>query len=285
MNIIKKRIFSSVAAFCVGVLFSASVSYGNEEKHFTPEQIIAVFKDNDPKKHEKLEIENKKLKVTAIGEGFGWYSDSKGPLLYETVEGDFLIETEVIIKRKDGKAGLPEANFSSAGLLIRDPGSSHGKEKWVMYNIGVQNKFYGLEAKATRPLGKHKDANTEYNYGLHSLSTLYLIPNKNTGAMKLRAARVGDELRFYFKENGRWIEAKVSEGFEMQGNGSTIPVSQFSKDLLRPNKLGFPGKLQVGLVVNPGMDASKPFIEKRDGYALFSYFSMRKIAGFEDAVK
>ncbi len=285
MNITKKITLSSIAVFCISVFFTGSSSYGDGEKHYTPEQIMTVLKDNDPKKHEKLVIEQKKLKVVAIGEGVGWYSDSKGPLLFDMVEGDFLIETEVAIKRKDGKAGLPEANFSSAGLLIRDPSSSHGKEKWVMYNIGFQKSFYGLEAKATRPLGKHKDANTDYGYGLHSLSTLYLIPNKNTGAIKLRAARVGEEVRFYFEENGRWVEAKVTKDFEMQGNGSTIPVSQFNKDELRPNKLGFPGKVQVGLVVNPGMDASNPFIEKRDGYALFSYFKVKKVTGFEDAVK
>lgn len=257
---------------------SRSIELGHDE-------IVKKMSVLDTTKHEPFKIENKALKVVATGEGIGWYSDSKGPLLFEEVEGNFLIETEVEIKRKDGKPGLPEANFTSAGLLVRDPSSTYEKESWIMYNIGFQNSFFGREIKATRHTNGSPTGNPSYNDGLRSLSTLYLLPAKQVTVTKLRIARVGNEIRCYYKANGKWHEEKPIKGLEKFGNGLKFPVSQFNDKQFRPNKLDLPFTVQVGLIANPGMKGTDPTIIFRDGYALFSYYKRSEINSFKEATK
>jgi len=253
-------------------------------KHHSPKDIITTFKDNDTTKHEDLTIEGGKLKIVGSGEGMGWYSDSQGALLYKNMSGNFMIETEIAIRRKDQKAGLPEGNFSSAGLLIRNPDSSYGKESWLMYNIGFQNRFFGRELKVTRPMNISKEENPSYDAGLHSLSTLYLLPEESVEPMKLRVARIGNELRSFFFKDGKWHEQKPSQGMEVYGNGIGAPVSEFGNGHFRPNKMGLPKTVQAGIMVNPGIDVSN-LSAKRDSYALFSYVDITVISNFSDALK
>lgn len=210
-----------------------------------PEEILSTLQDLDETKHERLKVEDEKLKIIAAGQGYGWFSESKGPLLFELVGGDFLIETEVQIKRKNGKKGLPKGNYSSAGLLIRNPSSSRGNETWIMYNVGVQNTFYGNEIKVTRPLSGHQKENTMYYLGMHSLSTLFLIPQENKERLKMRMAKVGNEVRCYFKEGEQWREQKPDGKMEILGNGIKVPVHQFDETQFRPNKLEFEDCLQA----------------------------------------
>ncbi|MEM8764230.1 MAG: hypothetical protein AAGD88_10490 [Bacteroidota bacterium] len=249
-----------------------------------PKQIITTLQDNDKTKHQPLEIEEGRLKVIASGQGYGWFSDGKGPLLFELLNGDFMIETEVQIKRKNGKKGLPKGNYSSAGILIRNPNSTYAHETWLMYNVGVQKSFYGNEIKVTRPLGAHKKENTMYYLGMHSLSTLFLIPQAHTKRLKLRVAKIGDELRCYFNTGENWVEQKPDSKMELLGNGKKVPVSQFDESQFRPNELNLTGCLQVGLVVNPGYDVKNLRNIKRDGYALFSYYKRKAISDFSEAL-
>lgn len=269
-----------------GIIMSTTTTLAQEPKlaHFSADRIAAELKDNDPIKHEKLELENGKLKVVGDGEGIGWFSDSQGPLLYQYVTGDFMIETEVSIHRKDGKAGLPKGHYSSAGLLVRNPASSHGKESWLMFNIGFQSQFYGRELKVTRPMNVPKEENPLYDIGMHSLSTLYLLPEESTEPMKLRVARVGKELRGYYFSAGQWNEQMPQQGMEVFGNGIDKPVSQFGNGHFRPNGMNLPEKVQAGIMVNPGISVPD-FAPKRDGYALFSYVSIASISSFEEALK
>ncbi|MEL6675828.1 MAG: hypothetical protein AAFR61_26710 [Bacteroidota bacterium] len=253
----------------------------------SPAQMISELTSYDASKHEPLSIEEDKLRLRAIGEGIGWFSDSKGPLLYEDLEGDFMVETEVKLKRLDGEAGLPEALYSSAGLLVRDPNSRFGEENWVMYNVGFQNSFYGNEMKVTRPLGNvAPEENLLYNFGFHSLSTLMLIPQENEGFIKLRMARIGNEIRCYFYNGANWEEQKPSADMEVLGNGAPFPISQFNESTFRPNELALPNSLQVGIVANPGMHPTDfDNIIIRDGFAVFSYYKSQPINSFEEALQ
>ncbi|MGR3617701.1 MAG: hypothetical protein ACU0BB_16910 [Paracoccaceae bacterium] len=242
-------------------------------------KILTSFEDNDPSKHEELIIEDGRLKVVGDGEGIGWFSDSQGPLLYKDVTGDFMIQTEVSMHRKDGEAGLPEGNFSSAGLLVRAPGGTQGNENWLMFNIGFQNRFYGRELKVTRPMDVPKEENPLYDVGFHSLSTLYLLPEENTEPMKLRVARIGDELRTYYFTAGKGHEQALQQGMEVFGNGINKPVSEFGNGQFRPNGMNLPETVQAGIMVNAGIDEAS-FAPKRDGYALFSYIEIAPISNF-----
>ncbi len=265
---------------------TTTLSFADETKsvRYDAESIVASLEDYDASKHEELTIEDGKLKIVAGGEGIGWFSDSQGPLLYKDVTGDFMIETEVSIHRKDGKPGLPEANYSSAGLLVRDPASTHGEASWLMFNIGFQNRFYGRELKVTRPMNIPKEENPFYDVGFHSLSTLYLLPEENTDPIKLRVARIGGELRGYYYSDGKWHEQKPQQGMEVLGNGIQAEVSEFGNGHFRPNGMNLPDTVQAGIIVNPGMDAADITNVKRDGYARFSYVEIAPIASFDEAL-
>lgn len=268
-----------------GILMSTTNTFAESPiaAHYKATAMTSL-EDNDKTKHEPLSIENGRLKVIGDGEGIGWFSDSQGPLLYKNITGNFVIETEVSIHRKDGKEGLPEGNFSSAGLLIRAPGGSLGEESWLMYNIGFQNRFYGRELKVTRPMNIPKEDNPMYDFGMHSLSTLYLLSEESTKAMKLRVARIGDEVRSYYYSNDQWNEQKPQQGMEVFGNGINQPVSEFGNGHFRPNKMNLPDTVQAGIIVNPGIDGIN-LAPKRDSYALFSYLNIAPIASFEEALK
>lgn len=258
------------------------IAFADDTKpiRYSANNIITSLENNDPSKHEELTIENGRLKVIGDGEGIGWFSDSKGPLLYKDVTGNFMIETEVSIHRKDGQKSLPEGHYSSAGLLIRDSRGSQGQESWLMFNIGFQNQFYGRELKVTRPMNIPKEKNPLYDFGMHSLSTLYLLPEENTKPMKLRVARIGGELRSYYFSGGQWNEQKPQQGMEVFGNGISEQVSEFGNGHFRPNEMNLPETVQAGIMVNPGI--SIPDLgPKRDSYALFSYVEIAPISSFD----
>lgn len=268
-----------------GILMTNTIAFADETRalRYSADDMIASLEDNDPTKHEELMIEDGRLRVVGDGEGIGWFSDSQGPLLYKDVTGDFMIETEVSMHRKDGEEGLPEGNFSSAGLLVRAPGGTQGNENWLMFNIGFQNRFYGRELKVTRPMNIPKEENPMYDFGMHSLSTLYLLPEEDTGPMKLRVARINDELRAYYFTDGQWHEQALQQGMEVFGNGINEPVSEFGNGHFRPNGMNLPETVQAGILVNAGIDGTS-LAPKRDGYALFSYVEIGPISNFEDAL-
>jgi len=281
-------------AFAIGAVTSCNEDGESPEQNkqaviLSPSEILTSLQDFDATKHDGLVIEGDRLRVAANSDILGWFSDQKGPLLFEEVAGDFFIETEVEIKRKDGQDKLPEGNYNSAGLIIRDPSSSFGMETWIMYNVGVQNSFYGNEVKATIPLTVPED-NPFYLAGLHSMSSLYLLPQQNQGSLQIRMARVGKEVRCYFKDFSSWVEQKPSDQMEVMGNGLSVPISQFNETEFRPSGLNLPDKVEVGLIANPGIDASiqdltDPNLLKQDGYALFSYYRRQTISSFSEALE
>jgi len=225
---------------------------------FTSEEDIKKLTDNETSKHKKFLIKNNKLEVVPAGKGMGWFSDSRGSLLFEECSGNFMLETEVEIFRLDGKSGLPKAQFSSAGLLIRDKLEEKGKATWAMYNIGFQNQFWGREFKITRPTKGFRLEPT-YFMGLHSLSTLFMIPSENsTQKVKLRLARVNGEIRAYHLDcKNKWIEERPIKNMEIMGNGIKYPINGIDETNFRPKNFGLADSVQVGIITNPGMKTSK----------------------------
>lgn len=242
--------------------------------------------DNEKDKHLDYLIRKNRLEVRPAGKGMGWFSDSRGSLLYKEVSGNFLLETEVEIFKLDGTKGIPKAQFSSAGLLIRDADETKGNATWMMYNIGFQNSFWGREIKVTRPKNKFR-FNPTYLMGLQSLSTLNMIPVEYTSEpMKLRLARYNNELRAYYKDkHGNWIEEKPTSAMETMGNGVKVPIEGFNSDYFRPVSFGLKDDVQVGIICNPGMKTSNPLIRFRDAAVKFTYFKISNIYNFEDCFK
>ena len=50
-----------------------------------------------------------------------WYADLTGPLLYKEVNGDFVVTTQLDVRRRNGAAGRPVPQFSLGGIMIRSP--------------------------------------------------------------------------------------------------------------------------------------------------------------------
>lgn len=244
-------------------------------------EIMQKLVDYDKSKHEEMVFKDNKLKVIPKGSGIGWFSDSNGTFLHTKIKGNFLIETEVEIRNKKNEYSMPKAQFSSAGLLIKKAGSEKGDQSWVMYNTGYQNSFFGREIKVTRMSNGFR-FDPMYFMGYKSLSTLYLIPSKNTKTTRLRMAKIGREVRCYYYSDKQWIEERPTSDMEVMGNGIKYPIDQFNEHLFRPNNLDLPEEVEVGIVINPGMNTKNPFIKFRDAYGLFSYFKSTSIKSFNE---
>ncbi|MEC9490954.1 MAG: hypothetical protein UMU04_08375 [Halanaerobiales bacterium] len=247
-------------------------------------EILSKLVDNDKSRHQPYTLENDNLKVIPAGKGIGWFSDSKGAFLYQKLTGNFMVETSVKVQKKNSINHDQRAQFSSAGLLIRNPESGAGTESWVMYNIGYQNSFYGREIKVTRPSNGLR-FDPMYFIGYRSLSTLYLIPSKETGFARIRMARVGNQVRCYYCTADSWQEEKPVSEMEAMGNGLKYPVDQFNEQEFRPTNLLLPDKVQVGIISNPGMDTKRPWKKYRDSEMLFSDYAYKKINSFDECLE
>jgi hypothetical protein len=171
-----------------------------------------------------------------------WYSDNQGPFLYTEVTGDFVAEVDVRVGRRDDLSLAPRGSFASAGLLVRDPASATGQQRWVMYNVGHQGGGIAREAKTTRP-----------GNGGASPSTLFLntvIAGAGpTG--KLRVCRVGSTLRFFHQHPGEsdWIEEHFdAAATQVQPPGAGPTTPGVAGGLLRFERADLPATVQVGLM-------------------------------------
>lgn len=212
----------------------------------------------------------------------GWYSDSSGPLLHLNVRGPFMVEAEVSANRQDNPAAAPSASFSSTGLLIRDPASKTDRMRWVMYNFGFQEKFFGSETKTTR------DASGGWHFhelgGFRSRSTLYLTerPASPPSAI-LRMCRIGEEIRFYWKRSAddTWREEVQDSTTTVQGNGAGEPTPGVQPGgplrVLRPD---LPDLVQVGLIANRGMPE-----DKVDGESRARYMRFQRVSSFDACLR
>lgn len=182
-----------------------------------------------------------------------WYSDSRGPLLYRQISGNFVAETRVQVGRASDINQIPSGGFSAGGFVIRDPASSPGEERWVMYNVGHQTNSFAREAKTTRP-----------GSGA-SLSTLYLnTAPAGSNTVRLRVCRLGGEFRFYHRHASEndWVEEGFSGATQVQGNGSQEPTPGVVQNgVLRFSRPDMPAALQVGLLVG---NWSAPFDLRAD---------------------
>lgn len=213
----------------------------------------------------------------------GWYSDGSGPFLYATIAGDFMIETRVSANRRGNPNQMPTARFTSAGLLIRDPESAPERMRWVMYNIGFQDRFFGTEAKTTR------DADGRWHLhrfaGFRSLSTLFLTERPGvTPEAWLRMCRIGPEIRMFWRRaaDGPWIEESRDATTQVQGNGASDPTPGVTDGghirMIRPD---LPDTVQAGIIVNRGGSSDR----QADGEGRFDYVRYSRVADFADCLR
>jgi regulation of enolase protein 1 (concanavalin A-like superfamily) len=205
-----------------------------------------------------------------------WFSDTSGAMLYAYVSGDFMVESKVTANLCSDITQRSNTTYSSAGLVMRDPTSSPGKMRWVVYNAGFQDGYFGTELKTTRDSagGFALEAMVTGN---NSLSTWF--SNKIEGSSneaQLRICRVGPELRFFIRPTGEsaWREETRTASTVRAGSDADVP------GLLEtgPNRLqrtDLPAMLQVGVMANTS--------DTTEGR--YDHLRFTRIANFENCTK
>jgi hypothetical protein len=207
-----------------------------------------------------------------------WYSDSSGTMLYAYVSGDFMVETKVTANLRKDTTKRSDSRYTSAGLVVRDPTSTPDKMRWMVFNIGSQDGFFGTEVKTTRD-GKSGFLLNAIT-GNTSLSTWFT--NKLEGSSneaQLRICRIGSELRFLIKptEDSVWQEIELTDSTVRAG--SKAPVSGVNNNgPMRFQRPDLPAILQVGLMTNDIGNAGT-------GEGRFDYLRFQRIHNFEDCSK
>ncbi len=160
--------------------------------------------------HELLDIDTTVPgKLTIVPLVSSWYQDDMATFLYKQVTGDFLVEVDAAAFQKGTESAPPTELFNSAGLLIRDPASTLADQHWLMYNIGRQEQFIGVEGKAT----------------VSSQSELVLIPTDGAHAGRLRLCRIGDAVRMLRRLPGdaAWTQTHTYPDTFVQTPDHTFP--------------------------------------------------------------
>jgi hypothetical protein len=203
-----------------------------------------------------------------------WYSDTSGAMLHTQVSGDFMVETIVTSNLRSDASKRSDSRYTSAGLVVRDPASTPGKMRWMVFNVGSQDGFFGTEIKTTTDgAGRFSlDALT----GNFSNSTWF--SNKIVGSSneaKLRICRVGPELRFLILPTGEttWREETLTSSTVRAGGEDEIPGVSMNGPM-RFQRADLPAMLQVGLMSNDIGNAAT-------GEARYDYIRFSRIKSFE----
>jgi hypothetical protein len=207
----------------------------------------------DPINSPALTFDKSKLLLRNSSTNNLWFSDSSGVMAYQNVKGDFMVETKVSSNLRSDITKRSNATFSSAGLAIRDGLSNSGNMKWLVYNVGYQDGFFGTELKNTKP--QSSDFNLEKLAGLSSQSNWYsnrLEGDSNT--YNLRTCKVGPELRFYIQDpvSNKWIEELWKDTTVIAGAPSNPETSKGKP--IRLNRPDLSNTLQVGVMTNDTSD-------------------------------
>jgi hypothetical protein len=118
-----------------------------------------------------------------------WIREQRAFYLWKDIAGDFVATTRLMVTGESG--GLPTADWSLAGLLVRRQTDDAARENWIGWTTGAVSGAPVFERKTTA----------------RSASVLRLIPAR-TGWVELRVARIGSVfflLRRYPGE--RWAYA------------------------------------------------------------------------------
>jgi hypothetical protein len=203
-----------------------------------------------------------------------WYSDTSGAMLHTHISGDFMVETKVTSNLRSDIKKQADSRYTSAGLVVRDPESTAGKMRWMVFNLGSQDGFFGTEIKTTTDGagGFSLDALS----GNSSNSTWF--SNKIEGSSneaKLRICRVGPELRFLIFPTGEtnWREETLNSSTVRAGVEGHIPGLNATGPM-RFQRADLPALLQVGLMANDIGNAAT-------GEARFDYIRFSRINSFD----
>lgn len=102
------------------------------------------------------EVLNPQSVTLTIAEGFLhldpaantlWFQDAAGPLVWQLVEGDFIVTADVTSRRLSNPALPPLATYRTGGLMARNP--SDASENYVFIAVGSEENPEAVETKTT----------------------------------------------------------------------------------------------------------------------------------------
>lgn len=178
-----------------------------------------------------------------------WFQDDYGPLVYQTVSGNFAVAISLRVSQENNIDVPPERGYNSGGFVIRNPAGTHiNDENWVMYNMGGQGQNgvnYAREMKKT--VGSNSNLFLTEQVGLEE----YLL-----------ACRVGDDFYFYYWADaiGAWRQETFYNQFDLDGvetttwrNSSSVTPEIVNAEVGQANAMYFnhpamPSTVQLGIM-------------------------------------
>jgi hypothetical protein len=144
--------------------------------------------EGQPDKWKTLAAQNGLLQLQPYASG--WYGDYAAPFMFKMVEGNFDVRTK--IKVRGEKDGLPQTEWSLAGLMVRQPRRAGAapeprSENWLFLTTGIAEPKGSpvMEAKSTT----------------NSISNLKLRPARE-GWVELRIVRVQASFILLYRYEG-----------------------------------------------------------------------------------
>jgi len=178
-----------------------------------------------------------------------WFEDYYGPLVYQTVTGNFSVATRLRVVSDSDNNSPPNHGYNAGGFVIRDASGTHNNdENWVMYNMGGQGMNgvnYAREVKKT----------------VQSVSNLFLTQQHELETYLL-VCRIADSFYFYYWATAieDWREEQYYNQFDVDGTITstwhnatnvtpelTVPGPQQASPLFF-NHSGMPETVQVGIM-------------------------------------
>jgi hypothetical protein len=227
----------------------------------------------DPINSNPLEIKESKLIIKNSPNNSIWFSDTSGVFAYQNVSGNFMLETQSISALKSDHTKRSNSTYSSAGIIVRDASSKSGQMKWLAYNQGYQDQFYGTELKTTTP--QNSQFGLDNILGNSSQSNWF--SNKIEGEsneLKQRVCKVGKEFRFYTFDikNNKWVEEMWNDQTVTVGENKNPEVTKGNP--IRITRQDLSDTLQVGLMSNDGSNGGLSISK-------FNYINYTKLSDFQ----
>ena len=195
-----------------------------------------------------------------VRRGESWWNLDSGVLLYQTVQGDFVVEAEVQVHHVSGVDQLPTAIFAAAGLLIYrsadeqmfDPASNYYAIK-----VGTFDPAETIGVKSERTIGTAS-----------AKEELELAGSEARAVLRL--CRVGNLVWTGYFNAGVWQEVRWDPG------GGVAPASGYAADGVHGATLG--DTVRVGLLA----ENYDPHAADENVRAVFEYARFRAVDSLGD---
>ncbi len=173
-----------------------------------------------------------------------WFNNSRGVLMYQTVDGDFKATTSVRVYKSSASEMLPDLPVQLAGLMARRPDSDQGSENYVFIVVGFDVNDISVETKST--------VNGQSDFE---------GPSWPNGQAELRICRIGDAFYSYKRMPGETVWQVADDS----NTGIPWPLERADMN----------GELQLGINI---YTAESQF----DVSASFDYFRVEAVANVMD---